>query len=244
MTEVHSPEEIRRRLAHPPGPSHLRDFTYGAIDGTVTTFAVVAGVEGANLSATIVIVLGLANLIADGFSMAVSNLLATRAEIQERAQARGREEHEVRTAPEGEREEVRQIFARKGFTGAVLDRVVEVITSNRRVWVDTMMLEELGYGQSEARPLRAAAVTFAAFVSVGVIPLAAFLIDMAWPHAVAEPFVWSWVMTGVAFFVVGAMKARFVMQRWWKAGAETLAVGGAAALIAYAIGSLLKGIGS
>ena len=243
MNEVHSPEAIRKRLSHPPPPSHLRDFIYGGIDGTVTTFAVVAGVVGADLSATVIIILGLANLIADGFSMAVSNFLATRAETQERAKARREEEREIRTEPEGEREEVRQIFARKGFSGAELDRVVEVITSDLRVWVDTMMIEELGYSPSDAQPVRAAAATFMAFVLVGLIPLTAFLIDLAAPDLLDEPFLWSSAMTGVAFFVVGALKARFVMQSWWKAGAETLAVGGAAAMIAYGVGSLLKGIG-
>src|SRR4026207_1713394 len=112
--EDHSPEAVRTRLTRPLRPSHLRDFIYGGIDGTVTTFAVVAGVAGADLSATIVIILGFANLIADGFSMAVSNFLATRAEIQERELARSEEELEIRRTPDGEREEIRQIFALKG----------------------------------------------------------------------------------------------------------------------------------
>lgn len=73
---------IRERLSQPPKRSHLRDFIYGGIDGAVTTFAVVAGVAGAGLSATVVIILGVANLIANGFSMAVSNYAATRAELQ------------------------------------------------------------------------------------------------------------------------------------------------------------------
>src|SRR6188474_3262182 len=89
--ETHTPAGVRRRLEQAPRPSHLRDLIYGAIDGTVTTFAVVAGVQGARLEASIVIILGFANLIADGFSMAVSNFLATRAETQQRALARSQE---------------------------------------------------------------------------------------------------------------------------------------------------------
>ncbi len=100
----HTPKAVRERLSRPPIQSHLSDFIYGGIDGTVTTFAVVAGVAGAQLSPAIVIVLGVANLIADGFSVAVSNFLATRAEIQERELARRQEEEEVRSIPEGERE--------------------------------------------------------------------------------------------------------------------------------------------
>lgn len=238
--EIHTPQAIRQRLLSLPPQSHLRDFIYGGIDGTVTTFAVVAGVAGAKLSATIVIILGVANLIADGFSMAASNFLATRAEFQEREQARSVEEHEIRTMPEGEREEIRQIFARKGFSGEELDRVVEVITDDPIVWVDTMMVEELGYSRAYAEPWRAAVATFAAFVIVGAVPLAPFLVESASSSLVADAFLWSTLLTGIAFFIVGAMKSRFVAQRWWVSGAETLTVGGAAASIAFALGAVLE----
>lgn len=240
VRDVHTPEAIRHRLSETKTPSHLRDFIYGAIDGTVTTFAVVAGVKGADLSATIVIILGLANLIADGFSMAVSNFLATRAEMQEEESARQDEEREIRDDPEGEREEIRQIFSRKGFTGSQLEEIVDTITADNKLWVDTMMVEELGYSPSETEPLHAARATFVAFLVVGIIPLVAFLADLWLPNGLEDPFLWSSLMTGVAFFTVGALKSRFVAQRWWKAGAETLAMGGAAATLAYLIGALLK----
>lgn len=240
--KIHTPEAIEERLSRPPRQSHLRDFIYGGIDGTVTTFAVVAGVVGADLSASVIIILGFANLIADGFSMAVSNFLATRAEMQEQAKARREEEQEIKDEPEGEREEIRQIFAKKGFSGAQLDTVVEVITSDPRVWVDTMMTEELGYSPSSAQPLKAASATFLAFLLIGFIPLSAFLVELVTPSLIERAFLWSSVMTAGAFFIVGALKARFVAQRWWLAGVETLAVGGAAATLAYVVGALLKNV--
>ena len=238
----HSPDAIADRLSRSPRPSHLRDFVYGGIDGTVTTFAVVAGVAGADLAAAVVIILGAANLIADGFSMAISNFLATRAESQERALARRHEADEIERMPEGEREEIRQIFARKGFTDGELERVVDIITSDRKVWLDTMMVEELGFSPSREEPLRAAAATFTAFLVMGAIPLLAFLVELFAEGTITRPFLWSAVMTGVAFFTIGALKSRFVSQRWWMAGAETLLVGGAAAALAYLVGALLKGI--
>jgi VIT1/CCC1 family predicted Fe2+/Mn2+ transporter len=242
LSETHSPVAIKERLSQPPKQSHLRDFIYGGIDGTVTTFAVVAGVAGADLSATVVIILGVANLIADGFSMAVSNYLATRAELQEQELARSEEEREIVEIPEGEREEIRQIFALKGFSGEELDRVVDVITADPRIWVDTMMVEEHGYSATTQNPLRAASSTFIAFVVVGFIPLFAFILDGMFPSILERPFLWSSVMTGIAFFIVGALKSRFVAQRWWLAGFETLVMGGAAATIAYGIGTLLQNV--
>lgn len=237
----HSPDAVRRRLSTPPSSSYLRDFIYGAIDGAVTTFAVVAGVEGASLSTSVVLILGGANLIADGFSMAVSNFLGIRAERQQLERARLEEERHVRLVPEGEREEIRQIFAAKGFEGEDLERVVDVITADYDLWVSTMLREELGFGGVAPSPLRAGATTLAAFILVGSFPLLAFVFDAA-AGGLGNVFAWSTAMTAVAFFAVGSLKARFVEQAWWRSGLETLAIGGAAAVLAFAAGALLEGL--
>ncbi len=131
LEHEHSPEAIRRRLTKGAKHNYLRDFVYGGIDGAVTTFAVVAGTMGASLSARIVLILGAANLIADGFSMAASNYLGTRAESDDYERLELIEKRHIEIAPEGEREEVRQIYAEKGFAGAELERVVELITSDK-----------------------------------------------------------------------------------------------------------------
>ena len=242
LGEQHTARAVRARVGRGPGASYLRDVIYGAIDGTETTFAVVAGVAGAGLSDTVVIVLGFANLVADGFSMAVSNFLGARAEDQQRERARRREERHIELVPDGEREEVRQVFAAKGFVGRDLERVVDVLTSDRRVWLDTMMSEELGYGADSKDPVRAATATLVAFVIVGFLPLAVFVYDLVLPGDVAQPFLWSAAMTAVAFFAVGALKGRFVEQAWWRSGLETLTVGGLAAGLAFAVGVALAGV--
>jgi VIT1/CCC1 family predicted Fe2+/Mn2+ transporter len=242
LADEHTPDAIGSRLRGAPATSYLRDFVYGAIDGAVTTFAVVAGVQGAGLDETVVIILGVANLVADGFSMAVSNYLGTRAERQRRERARREEKRHIREIPEGEREEVRQIFAAKGFEGAELERVVDVITSDNELWTETMMSEELGFASSEPDELRAALATLVAFVAVGFLPLSAFVFDVAGLADVGHVFAWSAAMTAIAFFFVGALKSRFVDQGWLRSGLETLVVGGLAASLAFVAGVLLKGI--
>lgn len=241
----HTPAAIERRLAGGPSHSYLRDWVYGAIDGTITTFSVVAGVMGAELSAGIVLILGVANLFADGFSMAVSNYLGTRAEDQQRQKLRRSEQDHIRLHPRGEREEIRQIFAAKGFEGEDLERAVETITADVDRWVDTMLTEEHGVSLAGPVPLHAAWTTFWAFVVVGAVPLMAFIYQhfnraLSIDHA----FSVSSTMTGLAFFGIGALKSRFVDQAWWRGGLETFGVGGLAALIAYGIGVFLRGIAS
>jgi VIT1/CCC1 family predicted Fe2+/Mn2+ transporter len=244
LERLHSAEAIQARLEEGPRESYLRDWVYGAVDGTVTTFAIVAGVSGAELSPTIVIVLGFANLFGDGFSMAAGNYLGTRSEQAHRRRQVAIEREHIRLYPQGEREEVRQIFARKGFEGAELESIVDHITADRERWIETMLQEEHGLARIERHPLRAAAATFLAFLLVGLVPLLAYVWDALAPESasLARPFLWSSILTALAFFGVGALKSRFVGERWWVSGFETTAVGGFAASIAYAVGALLRGV--
>jgi VIT1/CCC1 family predicted Fe2+/Mn2+ transporter len=242
LARTHTPDAIQLRLEQGGGHAYLRDFVFGAVDGLVTTFAVVAGVAGAGLSAAVIIILGVANLLADGFSMAASNFLASRAEAEQRENLRRQEIEHIEKVPEGEREEIRQIFARKGFEGGPLEHIVDVITADQQAWIDTMLQEEHGLPVAPPRPLRAAVTTFTAFVIVGAVPLVPFVWNQLGAPDIAQPFFVSSLMTGFAFFTVGAVKARFVAASWWGSGLESLLVGGTAAILAYAVGHLLSRI--
>jgi VIT1/CCC1 family predicted Fe2+/Mn2+ transporter len=231
----HNPSEIAKRLSAGPRVSYLRDWVYGGIDGTVTTFAIMAGVVGASLSPTVVIILGVANLLADGFSMAAGNYTGTRAERDEYDQLRHMEERHIKLAPEGEREEIRQIFKAKGFEGEALEAAVKIITERPKRWVDTMMREEHGMPAVTRSPLRAALYTFLAFVLCGSVPLIPYALRLP------EPELPSTIMTGLTFFAIGSLRSRWSPTPWWRAGLETLAIGMLAAGVAYLIGGMLKG---
>ncbi|MEW5839643.1 VIT1/CCC1 transporter family protein [Nitrososphaera sp.] len=223
---------------------HLQDFVYGATDGAVTTFAVVAGVIGASLSPAIVLILGFANLFADGFSMAVGNYLATKSQKEYIDQMRRREEWEIDNLAEQEKQEIRDIYAGKGFKDEILEEIVRIITSRRKVWVDTMMKEELGLIEDESKRARDTALTtFAAFNAIGVIPLLPFIALFASGATAAssqDAFIYSSVFTGIAFFMIGAIKGRIVDRPLLRSGIGTLLVGGIAAVVAFVVGYLLN----
>ncbi|MEO1121231.1 MAG: VIT1/CCC1 transporter family protein [Pseudomonadota bacterium] len=240
----HHPAEIAERLDAPFRVSYLRDYVYGGIDGAVTTFAIVAGVAGAELSIGIVLVLGAANLLGDGFSMAAGNYSATRSEEEEYRRFRAMEQRHIERSPEGEREEVRQIFARKGFEGEALETAVEVITSERERWIDFMMSEEHGLGHASRSPALAAQATFLAFLLCGAVPLIPYV--FGWLGFVtlsdAGLFATASVLTGATFFAIGSAQSWFSEKTWWRLGTETLVIGGSAAAIAYWVGWALKGL--
>lgn len=234
MEHEHTTEAIHERLVAGPTHNYLRDWIYGGIDGSVTTFAVVSGVTGAELSPWVILILGFANLSADGFSMAASNFLGTKAELDDWRRLEAIENRHIDLAPEGEREEVKQIFQLKGFEDEDLRRMVDLVTSDRQRWIRTMLTEEYGLPHEVRSPWIAAVSTFTAFCICGLVPLIPYLLG------VRQSLEVSMVMTGTVFFLIGSAKSRWSTTSWWKSGLTTFLVGAIAAWLAYATGLLLK----
>lgn len=234
MEHEHTTEAIRRRLESGPTHNYLRDWIYGGIDGAVTTLAVVTGVAGAQLSTWIILALGFANLFADGFSMAASNYLGTKAEHDDWARLEQIEYRHIELAPEGEREEVRQIFERKGFAGSDLQRIVDLTTANRERWVRTMLVDEYGLPHAVRSPWIAALSTFTAFVVCGLAPLLPYLFGSEYSLTI------SVTLTGIVFLTIGSIKSKWSTSSWWHSGLTTLLVGAIAAALAYFAGVLSR----
>lgn len=237
LIEQHRPEVIAARLQARSEKSTVSDAVLGGIDGCVTTFAIVSGVIGAGLSPAVAVVLGFANLVADGFSMAVSNYESAKADMELNDSLRASERDHIERIPEGEREEIRQIFAAKGFSGETLDAIVETITADQGLWIETMMSEEHGVARIERNPLKAALTTFAAFTVVGLVPLLPFLIPSL--EAMAQ-FSSSAGLAAIMFFSIGALKSRLLSKPMVRTGLGTLLTGGTAAGLAFLIGYVLR----
>lgn len=234
LEHSHRPRDIADRLAAGPDASYLRDWVYGGIDGAVTTFAIVAGSVGASLSTKVILILGIANLLADGFSMAAANYSGSKSENEDYARLRAIEEKHIALEPEGEREEIRQIFLQKGFEGDDLERLVALVTSNKTTWIETMMQAEYGLSDTVRNPLKAALYTFIAFALFGAIPLLPFLLQIEASAGTATG------LTMLAFFLIGSLRARWSQRHWFSCGLETTAIGTVAAGIAYLAGHGLQ----
>ena len=223
----------------------IEDFVYGATDGAVTTFAIVAGVVGASLSPSIVIILGFANLFADGFSMAMGNYLSTRSRIEYVERERNRQNKEVQDLPEFKISEIKNIYAEKGFKDELLENLIKIIVSNRKIWVDVLMKEKMGISNvDDENPIFKATTTFVAFNVVGVIPLLPFIflyiINNPAGFTTNDIFIYSIVFTVLAFFCIGFITGKVVNKSSIRSGLITLIIGGIAALVSYMVGTFLS----
>ncbi len=221
---------------------YISEFVYGAIDGSVTTFAVVAGSEGANFDLGVVLILGIANLLADGFSMSVGSYLSAKTEKEQYEKHKAVEYWEVDNLPEFEKEEIREIYRKKGFEGELLEKIVQVITADKDRWVDVMMKEELEMAEPGKPPLISALITFISFVLVGAIPLLSYLFAFLGDKNTEGLFFYSSLFTGISFAVIGFLKAKINNTTVWRGILETLTLGGIAAVISYLVGDLLRSI--
>lgn len=219
---------------------YIGEFVYGGIDGSVTTFAVVAGATGAELSSSVVIILGFANLIADGFAMSVGSYLSTKSEKENYEKHKATEYWEIEHLREKEIQEVRDIYQNYGFKEPLLSDIVHHITADKDRWVEVMMKEELELQEETKTPLGMGLATFIAFVLLGLIPLLVYLIDYFSAESMSNIFAISCAMTGLTFVGIGFLKSTVTGTGKLRGILETLILGGAAAILSYFVGDWLE----
>jgi VIT1/CCC1 family predicted Fe2+/Mn2+ transporter len=220
---------------------YLGEFVYGGIDGSVTTFAVVAGSVGAGLESAVIIILGFANLLADGFAMSVGAYLSTKSELDNYKKYQKAELKNIQQYPEQEKARLRNIYSKKGFSGATLDQVVATITSNEQQWLEVKMKEDLEILPEQKSPFAMGAVTYLSFVSIGLIPLSVYVWDYLGDFP-GNLFFWSCILTSVGFIAIGFLKTYVTESSILKGIFETLILGAIAAVVAYVVGDVLESI--
>lgn len=247
--DAHDPKRIAKAVQSADeehggeGSQYLGEMVYGGLDGIVTTFAVVSGVVGAQLSSNIILIMGLANLFADGFSMAVGAYLSAKSEKEVYEREKARESWEIDHFPEGERAELLEIYKTRGYNDEEVHQLVDIQTKERDRWVQAMMVDELSMLPSESNPLKSGLATLISFIIAGAVPLLVFLFGLFVPVNPDLSFPISLGLSFLALFALGAAKVLVTHLNPWRSGLEMLLVGGLAAGVAYAIGALLKGLG-
>jgi VIT1/CCC1 family predicted Fe2+/Mn2+ transporter len=222
---------------------YIGSAVYGGLDGVVTTFAAISGVAGAALGVNIILIMGLANLLADGVSMAVGGYLAVKSEHEYYNREYARENWEVENFPQGEKEELSEIFQQQGYVKEDSDKMIGILSTNKKSWVDQMMLLELGLLKDDKKPIVSGLVTFVAFLIAGAIPLIGYLITNASGATGQTSFMVSAGVSAITLFGLGSAKSRVTGLNPIRSGIEMLVVGGLAATVAYMVGLFLKSLG-
>ncbi len=224
------------------GSQYLGEMVYGGLDGIITTFAVVSGVAGAHLGTPVILIMGLANLLADGFSMATGAYLSTKSEQEYYRKEWEREAWEVEHFPDGERAELYELYLQRGYSEEEAEQLVEIQSRDPERWVKAMMVDELEMLEDESNPLLNGLMTFIAFVVAGSVPLIIYLLGLVVPIPSESAFPISIGLSALALFGLGAAKVMVTKLNPIRSGLEMLVVGSLAAVVAYAVGALLKGI--
>src|SRR5574338_1211471 len=236
MKEVAEPRHMEPHLSESGG---IRDFVFGFGDGINTSLGIAAGVGGADVSSNIIILAALVGMFTGAKAMAVQNYLAVKAQRELLRSEIAREEWEMENKADVERQEIEEIFKAKGFEGEDLEMIVNKITSNKKVWLDTMLTEELKLNiEVVGNPLKSAFRMFGAFLIGGILPIIPFFFFSGYTPII--------IAVGISLstsFAVGAAKSRLAKTNIIKGGLEMAGLGTGIALVGFGIGKERTNIG-
>lgn len=245
---AHTKEEVAIRIAsteqHSVVGERLKSIVYGGLDGIITTFAVVAGATGGHLDTSVILILGVSNMFADAVSMGMGDAISTKAENEMILMERDREKWEWEECPEGELEEMVQLYTQRGLDSKQAKIVVDAMATNDDFFVDQMVIDELGMQlpDEDDNPWFDGLITFTSFVFFGVFPLLAYICLNTADIDQDTLFGLSCGLTAIMLFILGVVKSQFTKQLWYVAGSEILGLGGFTAAVSYGIGALVAEI--
>jgi VIT1/CCC1 family predicted Fe2+/Mn2+ transporter len=236
MKDIIEPRHVE---SHQTETSAIRDFVFGFGDGINTSLGIVAGVGGADISSNIIILAAIVAMFTGAKAMAVQNYLAVKSQREILRSEIEREKWEMENVPDKERQEIEDIYKAKGFSGNDLQMIVNKITSDKKVWLDTMLTEELKLNlEIVGSPIKSALRMFGSFLVGGILPIV--------PYFFADGYIPLFIAIGIslcASFVIGAIKSKMANLSMIKGGLEMAGLGTGIALIGYGIGSELANLG-
>lgn len=215
----------------------LRDVILGGQDGLVNALGIILGILAAGGNNHILIITVIAASIAESISMGAVAYTSSLAQRDYYFAERGKEEKEIEKYPELEKEEIRRIYEKKGVTGKALEEIVEVVCSDKKIWADVMMSEELHIEPIDTKELLKSSIIVTIATAVGhFIPILPFFFITG----LQTGLIISIILSALALFSVGVYQAVTLVGNWWKSGVRMLLIGMGAALAGFLIAKLFQ----
>jgi len=242
-------EDSRTPLAadeewHGGGAESIRNVIYGVNDGLTATLGVLAGVGGASIEPRVVLIGGLSAMVASGVSMAGGAYLATKSQREVFEGQLAREAAEIEAMPELEKQELVEIYRSKGLTADEAKTIVDRITQDKKVWLETQAREELGLDAAQfENPAREGLVAGISTLIGGAIPVLGYLLGravMGTGFAGRGSLAIAFIVCAVFLYLIGSARSIFTGKGGVRSGAEMLAVGTVVAALTYVVGVLFR----
>ncbi|MBD3318734.1 hypothetical protein GF342_02380 [Candidatus Woesearchaeota archaeon] len=228
-------------ISHKKGKgAHLREFILGGQDGLVNVLGLLLGAATATqfIDQKIVIIAGLSALFAESISMGAVAYTSSKAARDYYYGELQRERREIRVNPDTEQQQLRRLYYKKGFRGTLLDNIVSHISSNKKLWLETIMTEDLRlYPHEYSNPLRTGIIVLIATVIGSLIPLFPYFF---W--SVGTATIIALAVSAATLFIAGVIKAKWTVGGWKRSGTEMLAIGMLASIAGFGVGILLERI--
>jgi len=229
---------------HGGGAESIRNVIYGVNDGLTATLGVLAGVGGASIDPRVVLIGGLSAMVASGVSMAGGAYLATKSQREVFEGQLAREAAEIEAMPELEKAELVDIYRSKGLTAEEAKTIVDRITKDKKVWLETQAREELGLDASQfENPAREGLVAGVSTLIGGGIPVIGYLIGRFLTGSSLSglgSLAIAAIFSGAFLFLIGSARSFFTGKGGVRSGLEMLAVGSVVAAITYGVGVLFR----
>lgn len=224
-----------------PIKKYLSEIVYGGIDGAITTFAVVSGAVGAGLSNSVIIILGFANLLADGFAMSIGAYLSAKSSKDSQLKLEQESNRNLESHTMDINETIRETLVGKGYKGDLLDSIINDINTQKQEIIDYYNNSKNALIATDKTPFKIGLSTYLAFVCIGLIPLSIYVWDFFWVFP-GHLFIWTSILTSLAFIFIGLLKTYITETRKLKGILETLVLGAIAATVAYYVGDILEAL--
>jgi VIT1/CCC1 family predicted Fe2+/Mn2+ transporter len=214
----------------------LRAAVFGVNDGLVSNLSLVMGIAGAQSDSKLVLLAGVAGLLAGAFSMAAGEYVSMRAQREVFENQISVEQHELAVLPDEERDELQKIYEEKGLTPENAAQITDVVMSDSKLALETHVREELGLNPDElGSPWGAALSSFLAFVGGAVIPVIPYLLTNG-----QTAFMASIAASAAGLIAVGVILSFVTKKNWLLSGLRMLFIGGLAAAVTYFVGYLFS----